>query len=387
MAARVVCRCGWTKVYKSREHAEFNARRHVCAKAARRADRAYRCARCGYEGRYEHATAVEARQFFDRHSCQKQERMMVKAALAEQREALIDRTPKPCLHKQADHQHGTRACYVLDRCRCEPCAKANRDAESERTRLKAYGRYNKYVSGEHVRAHIQTLRDAGMGLKTIAKRAGIGTGTMSKIVYGVYAPGTGGRNGKGDLIRPPSRRVLRETAEKLYAIDPTWSEGPLPLADGAVLCAEDSRRTHQRLQALVALGWSMSELGRRLGIHWATNAHPIIKGERRVTVETARKADALFEQLCMTLPPENHQRERIAAARSRNYAKARGWLPPLALDDLAEPTEDQWTPRHTQRHEDYQWLVGNGASHDEALRRIGWTPAAYEMAQRRGGAA
>lgn len=345
MAARVTCRCGWTRTYRSPAAAEFNARRHVCKgdDGVRRTTRRHRCSRCGFEAVYDNAGATEARSWFSKHSCQKREQAMLRTAMAEEREALIDRTPQPCLHKVANHQHGTRACYVLDRCRCHPCAKANTEAETNRHRQKAYGRYNKYVPAGPVREHIQALRDAGMGLKTVAKRTGIGTGTISKIVYGVYAPGTGGRNGKGDLIRPPSRRVLRETAEKIYALDPDWN-GPLPLADGAILDEQTSAASSRKLQALVALGWSMSELGRRLGITWTQNAMPVIKGERRLTAATARRANELFEQLCMTLPPETNQRQRIAASRSRRYALEHGWVPPLALELDDEPLEADDTP-------------------------------------------
>ncbi|MGH4000388.1 MAG: hypothetical protein ACRDTJ_23335, partial [Pseudonocardiaceae bacterium] len=222
---RAVCRCGWTGTYRTTARARAMADRHVCKAndGIRRATRRHRCARCGFEQTYENAGANEARYWFSKHSCLKHEMASLRAFLAAEREAAIDRTPKPCLHKIANHQHGERATYVLDKCRCIPCSKANTEAENWRHRQKAYGRYTKYVNAMPVREHIQALRDAGMGLKTIAKRAGIGTGTMSKIVYGVYAPGTGGRNGKGDLIRPPARRVLRETAEKLYALDPDWS--------------------------------------------------------------------------------------------------------------------------------------------------------------------
>jgi hypothetical protein len=328
-------------------YAEYNAQRHVCARkdSIRRATRRHRCARCGLEATYENAGATEARYWFGRHSCRKREEAMLRHAMAETREALIDRTPKPCLHKVADHQHGTSAAYRLDHCKCIPCARAATAAESTRRRLKAYGRYNKYVPALPVREHVRALMDAGVGLKTIAKRSGVSTGTLSKLIYGVYAPGTyphRGRNGKGDLIRPPSRRVLRETAEKLYAIDPAWS-GSMPLADGAKDPA-GTPAARQKLQSLVALGWSMSEIGRRLGMAWPRNGITVIQGPRAMTHRTVEAANALFEQLCMTPPPETNQRERISAARSRKYAADHDWLPPLALDLDDEAVVEEETP-------------------------------------------
>jgi transcriptional regulator with XRE-family HTH domain len=342
MSARVTCRCGWTKQYDTYAKAEFNARRHVCRagqkKRVRRGAYHRRCARCGWEGTFD--TAARADYAKGRHSCQKREMLMLRKALAEQREAMIDRTPKPCLHKQANHQHGTRACYVLDRCRCLPCAKANSKAETERERMKAYGRYHKYVPAGPVREHIDRLREAGMGLKTISARSGVSNGALTKIVYGTYAPAEGphkGRNGAGTLLRGPARRVLRETAEKIYALDPDWNE-PLHLADGARVPAHG---TVLRIRALVALGWSQSKLAERLGVQ---RSNFRLTGTWQVEAATARAVVALYDELSMTLPPTDTHRDRIAASRAKRYAADRGWLPPLALDDdrLDDPGYEPW---------------------------------------------
>lgn len=325
MAARVTCSCGWAKTYPTSAKAAFNARRHVCPTRTgpRRATRRHRCARCGLEAVYEAATAVEARNWFRKHSCQKREQAMLRASLHADRMALVDRTPKPCLHKFANHQHGTRACYVLDRCRCEPCSKANSAAETGRERQKAYGRYHKYVNAEHVRAHLRELGDYGIGLRQVARLSGVSTDTLSKITR-----------------RDGSRtRMLRSTAEKIYDVEAI----PANLGAGQ----KDHERTplaRTHLRALVALGWSQSKLATRLGM-LPTNLGPVIgtstsggprraEGLRTLSRGTVDKIEALFDELCMTPPPETNQRERIAASRARRYAADHGWLPPLALDDL-----------------------------------------------------
>lgn len=269
-----------------------------------------RCARCLWEGTYD--TRAKADYAKSRHSCQKREQAMLAAARRQAREQAIDRTPQPCLHKQADHQHGTRACYVLDKCRCLPCSKANAEAETWRERQKAYGRYTKYVDAYPVRLHIQKLLDAGMGLKQIGKVASVSNGAMTKIWYGTYsttgtgkAPGRKGRGGKGgELIRPPTRRVLRTTAEKLYAIDPDWTGQPLPLADGARVGPDICIGVTRRIRALVALGWSQSQLAARLGLQRSN--FRLADHQWSLNWRTVKAVHALYDELSMTLPPGGH---------------------------------------------------------------------------------
>lgn len=293
------------------------------------------CRRCGWSGSYDSAARGDYAK--RKHSCEKWTAKIAGQERRAARLAKVDRTPKPCHHKEADHQHGTRACYVLDVCRCYPCSKANVAAEADRTRQKAYGRYDKYVDAEPVREHVRTLGAQGMGLKRVAAASGVSTGTLSKLMFGVYAPGSGGRNGKGDRVRQPSKRVLRTTAERVQAVS-------LVLADGAMV---DATGTTRRVRALVALGWSQSKIASRLGImrsnfHLASGTRPC------VLVSTARAVTALYDELSMTIPPQDTHRDKISVNRARGYAKQRGWLPPLALDDerIEDPTykPDTLTP-------------------------------------------
>lgn len=337
MAARVTCLCGWTGgPYSTTARARAMADKHVCRtrQRVRRGSYYRRCARCFWEGTYD--TAGKADWAKRKHSCERREQAMLRAAFAEQRAALIDRTPKPCLHKIANHQHGERATYVLDRCRCLPCSEANAAAETHRERQKAYGRYHKYVSAEFVRDHLRELADYGIGLKRVSQLSGVSNGSLTKIVYGTYAPSTGphrGRHGNGDLVRGPARRVLRKTAEAIYAVEPI----PSNLNPGN----PDRERTptaRLHLQALVALGWSINKLGVRLGINRG-NMTPIVRGDRVMQRRTVDAVEQLYAELSMTLPPETNQRERIAASRSRRFAREHGWLPPLALDEGEEEAD------------------------------------------------
>src|SRR4051812_1680110 len=113
-----------------------------------------------------------------------------------------------------DRAHGTRAKYVLEKCRCEPCTAANR----EYVRASSQRAAPAYVDAGPARRHITELRDAGVGLKTVAKAAGVSHGALSKLVYGETA-----RGGK------PTKRIRPETMERILAVTPA------DVADGATV--------------------------------------------------------------------------------------------------------------------------------------------------------
>lgn len=290
------------------------------------------CATCGFTSSGKTPAHVERAMRV--HSC---DRHLERAARRVRREAVEsarDRAPKPCHHKRAQHQHGTRACYVLDACRCLPCARANAKAENERHRLKAYGRYDGYVDADPVREHLTALMAYGIGLKTVSKLSGISNGSITKIYYGTYASTRGapsrGRYGAGDLLRGPSARVTRATREAILGVTAVPANLP-PRAD------DHERTPHARLQlqALVALGWSMSRIGDRLGMK-PGNLGRCVHGEQPMQRQTVDKIESLYAELSMTLPPCGDKYSRISVARSKRYARERGWRPPLDLELAAD---------------------------------------------------
>ena len=275
------------------------------------------CRACGWHGTY--ATAGIADYAKRRHACEKRRARAAAGQAYADRLAATDRTPKHCLHKQANHQHGTYACYTLDACRCEPCAAAVKEYERDRVRQQAYGRWDNLVDAEPARVHVRSLMAQGMGMKRICVVGGASTGQLWKLLYGKKKP---------DGSRTPSKRIRKDVAARLLAVE-------LDLADGAII---DHHGTTRRVRALVALGWSQSKLAERLGI--MRSNFFLARGDRDVTVGTARAVRELYDELSMTLPPETEWRDKIAASRARRYANARGWVPPLGLDDerLDDPT-------------------------------------------------
>lgn len=103
----------------------------------------------------------------------------------------------------------------------------------------------------------------------------------------------------------------------------------------------DSTGTIRRIQALLALGWTYTELGRRAGGFTQDWAAMIIKSSKTNSHTRQRVAD-LYAELSMTIGPSSQGRTR---------AQAKGWLPPLAWDDdtIDDPAAQPWRTPSRQR--------------------------------------
>ena len=212
------------------------------------------------------------------------------------------------------YEHGTLGGNKIDGCKCDACRAADRRYMNRRARLMAYGQWQPYVDATPVREHVRRLQDFGVGWMTLAKLAGVPRGSVSKLLY-------------GDGVRglAPSKRVRPATAAALLAVEPSMDV----LADGAMV---DGTGTRRRLQALVAIGWSQRRLAERLGVR-VSNLNKTLRGDTLVLCRTARAVRAVYDDLWDQAPPQGEHREKIAANRARNYARDRGWAPPLAWDD------------------------------------------------------
>lgn len=93
-----------------------------------------------------------------------------------------------------------------------------------------------------------------------------------------------------------------------------------------------ARGTRRRLEALVALGWSFRDISNRAGVVLQT-VHRWHDSER-VYKRTARTVAAVYDELSMTLPPQETAAQRNTVSRMHTLAKRRGFLPPLAWDDI-----------------------------------------------------
>lgn len=261
------------------------------------------CGACGWTTKP--GTPAKTAYAISRHSCDRTRRRREAAARAEIAEAMIDRTPQPCLHPQTRHEHGTRACYVHDRCRCLPCAAAASRYETTRTRRNAYGRSN-IVDSAPVRLHLQQLAGAGLGRRQIAAQSGVAASSIQKIQSG-------------------RDRIQKITAAKILAV-------PLPLLDDlAPHALVPTIGSTRRIRALATLGWSAARLAAELGVN--RQRLDRLSTADTTSAETAVMIETLYDRLWCTPAPCSTPADRAAATRTRDEAARRGWSKPLEWDD------------------------------------------------------
>lgn len=196
--------------------------------------------------------------------------------------------------------HGTRAKYVHEGCRCADCRKACSEYEKRRVRRNAYGR-NPWVDAEPVRRHVRSLMSSGVGTndgmswKRIAEAAGVEVSAVGRLLYG------------SSKQRQPSKRIHKDTAEKLLAVKDRF------LAPGALVSAH---HTWRQIEELVSCGIPRYRIANAIG-----QKGPGLQLSRtRVTV---RNADAVEELHWQVYKASADLRRRCACPMPRRVA---GWL-------------------------------------------------------------
>ncbi|WP_431796496.1 helix-turn-helix domain-containing protein [Microbacterium enclense] len=284
-----------------------------------------------------------------------------------------EKAPTRC---PADHKHANSStCYIQHQCRCTPCGDAHAARERNRQRQKAYGRFDTgLVDAEPVRQHVLALAEYGIGYKRVAELAGVGVTGVRSLIWGRQDPGPR----YGEI----PKRVGREKAEKILAVQPAienlGARQPVPAVG-----------THRRVQALVARGWSISHVGRVLG--WEPGNFRAMLNREHVGAATHRDVAAIYERMWNVEPPRATHREKLVYSRSVSFAKRRGWLPPLAWDDIdTDPTPEsdvvqQGRVTGEELLEDIAFLLDGGESPEQVALLVGRKPSTIaKLAQRNG---
>lgn len=269
---------------------------------------------------------------------------------------------RECTHPRARHQHGTRAAYVKDRCRCTDCTAANTAVSRAVTRKRTYGRWNPYVDASPVREHIAALRAAGIGVERIAQLAGLSVSHIRQLA----------ERGRGDF--PGTQRVRPRTAARVLGI-------ALDDASRAPRSRVEATGTRRRLQALIATGWAPEllafELGRR-----PKSLHRSMTGGS-VTARTAHEVANLYERLWNTGPPRSTDEQRAAADAARTHAAVQGWLPPLAWDDIDTDPAPPAAPADDPRRDDIDQIAVERALAGDHIYYDDLTPLEQQEVVRR----
>lgn len=182
---------------------------------------------------------------------------------------------------------------------------ARRAARLRRLRIKAGE--TAWGDLDAVRAHIDLLRESGVGAHQIADLAGIGHSTIARIVW-EFAIGR-------------TSRVTMDVATRILTVRIDVHR----LLPHTIV---DSTRARRLLQALVVAGWPLPLLAQRFGTD-RQNFRKYFFAERYTAGVQARILD-LFETCWREGPPAISKQSRTRAAQ---LARRHGWVGVGAWDD------------------------------------------------------
>lgn len=122
------------------------------------------------------------------------------------------------------------------------------------------------------------------------------------------------------------KRIGPENAQTITAL----AKGHVPTDSSHV----SSLGTMRRLQALHAIGYTWRSLADETG-YSLTGLKTVVYGKWDVVeARNAESVRVVYERLSMRLPTSDNPHARSAIGTARNSARRRGWLPPLAWDDI-----------------------------------------------------
>jgi lambda repressor-like predicted transcriptional regulator len=199
--------------------------------------------------------------------------------------------------------------YSYHKCRCIPCAAANREyyhATAHLTRTK------KWADAELARKRILQLRAAGLTMDAMAEMTAVHVSTLHYILNG-----PGGRTVK---------RILTSTLDALNAISYKDIAGRELTSDTRV----DGVTPRLQTMALQAAGWCTEDLSKCSGVGKQT-FNRLMRG-LGTTEEMRGRIDSLYRELHRTTPPQDTPLQQMRVRRALRRAEANGWTTDMAED-------------------------------------------------------
>lgn len=191
---------------------------------------------------------------------------------------------------------------------CLDCRRVDSAYRRRRDRMISAGTWKHRVPADTVFAHVGELRAQGMSLAAIARAANIAPRTLWSAMH------------------TPRHWLQGSTGHAILGV----TAQPSPPA-GFVYSIGATRR----IRALVAIGYSLSDIARALN-KWVQPVLDLAWAKRPTVAEDTHQLVAdLYERLSDTPG---------TSVRARNTAQKNGWVPPVAWDDNiddpnAEPYE------------------------------------------------
>lgn len=182
-----------------------------------------------------------------------------------------------------------------------------------------------WADAQPVREHVRFLADNGISIKKVAQLSGYHTMRgMEHLLYGKHG-------------LPPSRRIRRETAESILAIQPLLELcSPQSKIDGTI--------TRRKLRAMMAMGWSIQSIGNALKKN-QSNMWKLFTRETPVRASTALAIRDFFDANWDKRPPMTTANHRASFIRTLRYAEERGFVTAMAWNDIDDINE-----RHPKRY-------------------------------------
>ena len=160
------------------------------------------------------------------------------------------------------------------------------------------GTWAPFTATAPVREHLDRLREAGWTSEQIAQTCGVSSSTLTRLFK--------------------VTRMTATAAEAILAV-PAPTQPPVPPSPDAGPGPEPTSGTTRQLQALVADGWSLTQLAEATGINERT-AWQTVHGYTAASPRTVAAVDALYQELRLEDPGD-----APAAVRSRRRAERNGW--------------------------------------------------------------
>lgn len=253
--------------------------------------------------------------------------------------------------REAPH-HRNLTCYTDYKCRRSECVRRYLDWDRDRIARHADGSWDNLVDAVPVRQHLLALEAAGVLPNRISKATGIPLQTLRDFT----SPRTRGRR----------YRTSPETAAKILAVT---AEDTTPLY-------VDPTGTHRRIQALVAAGWPMISIDRRLG--YKRERMRKILAEKVVLGSTEKLIAAVYDELARR-KPERHGVPKQYARQARQRGAANRWPTPRywadRMDDIDDPHFEPLyrVTRGELLAADARELFRYGVDAEQAAHRLGVT--------------